>query len=183
MPQQVVRPGGRDADVVGLARHGRRAAAAVLLLRGGRVVGKESRLIERVGGLDDAALLQAFLTQHYLARPELPRLILCARDPADQGPTAEALAAHARHPVELRVARRGRGRRLLAAAERNAAHALEDLEARAAGRRALFSPEVADLQRVLGLSSPPHRVVCFDISNFGPEGAVAAVVASENGRR
>ena len=182
VPQQVVRPGGRDADVVGLARHGRRAAAAVLLLRGGRVVGKESRVIERGGGLDDPTLLQAFLTQHYLARPELPRLILCAHDPADARPTAEALAAHAGHPVELKVAQRGRGRRLLAAAQRNAALALEDLEARAAGRRARFSPEVADLQRVLGLPSPPHRVVCFDISNFGPEGAVAAVVASENGR-
>ena len=182
VPQQVVRRGGRDTDVVGLARHGSRAAVAVLLLRGGRVVGKESRLVDRADALDDAGLLQSFLTQHYLAQTGSPRTLLTGFEPTDAALTAQALSAHAGHPVELRVAQRGRGRQLLATAERNASHALEDLEARSAGRRASFSPEVADLQRVLGLASPPHRVVCFDISNFGPEGAVAAVVASENGR-
>ncbi|HEY6865619.1 MAG TPA: excinuclease ABC subunit UvrC, partial [Candidatus Eisenbacteria bacterium] len=182
VPQQVVRRGGRDADVVGLARHGRRAAVAALLLRGGRVVGKESRILERAEGLDEGTLLQSFMTQHYLARQDVPRVIASAHEPADAGATAEALAVHAGHPVELRVPRRGRSLRLLAAAERNAALALEDLEARAAGRRARFSPLVADLQQALGLPSPPHRVACFDISNLGPEGAVAAVVASEDGR-
>jgi excinuclease ABC subunit C len=67
------------------------------------------------------------------------------------------------------------------AAERNAALALEDLEARSSGRRARFSSEVLELQRVLGLDVPPYRIVCFDVSNLGPEGAVAAVVAGENG--
>jgi excinuclease ABC subunit C len=43
-------------------------------------------------------------------------------------------------------------------------------------------PEVLDLQRALGLVSPPYRIVCFDVSNLGAEGAVAAVVASANGR-
>ncbi len=182
VPQQVVGRGGRDTDVIGFARHGTRAAIAVLLLRGGRVVGKESRLVERADALDDPGLLQSFLTQYYLGQEQVPRMLVTALEAADAAITAQALAAHARHPVELRVGQRGRGRRLIATAERNAAHALEDHEARAAGRRAAFSPEVADLQRVLALPAPPHRVVCFDISNFGPEGAVAAVVASENGR-
>ncbi len=39
-----------------------------------------------------------------------------------------------------------------------------------------------DAQRVLGLPEPPYRIVCFDISNLGAEGAVAAIVASENGQ-
>src|SRR5678809_663643 len=49
------------------------------------------------------------------------------------------------------------------------------------GRRPRFSTEVLDLQRTLGLAVPPWRMICFDISNFGSEGAVAAIVASENG--
>jgi excinuclease ABC subunit C len=39
-----------------------------------------------------------------------------------------------------------------------------------------------ELQKALALAEPPWRMVCFDISNLGDEGAVAAVVASENGR-
>jgi excinuclease ABC subunit C len=181
-PQAVVSPASRDADVVGVARHGRRAAAAILLLRGGRVVGKESRMLERADALDDAAVLAAFVGQHYLARRDLPGRIAVGHPPADSAALAEALTRRAGRRVEITVPRRGRERRLLAIAERNAALALEDAAARAAGRRARFSPEVLDLQKALGLAEPPHRVVGFDISNLGAEHAVAAVVASENGQ-
>src|SRR5439155_22098136 len=58
----------------------------------------------------------------------------------------------------------------------------EDRAARGEGRRAHFSPDVIEVQQALWLAAPPWRVVCFDVSNLGPEGAVAAVVASENGR-
>ena len=73
MPQKVVARGGRDTDVLGVARHARRAAVAALILRGGSVVGKETRLIERAGELDDAAVLHVFLSQHYLA-PRMRRV-------------------------------------------------------------------------------------------------------------
>jgi len=174
---------GRDRDLATRLRGEMdEAAAAVLRLGGGRVVGKESRVLERPEARDDAELLGIFLTQHYLGAAEPPGTILAAVEPADAEVTLAALARHAGRAIELRVARRGRGRRLLAQAERNAAHALEDLEARAAGRRARFSPEALELQRALGLAAPPHLLVCFDISNLGPEGAVAAVVASQDGR-
>lgn len=182
VPQKVVSPSGRDTDVLGLARHGRRAAVAALLLRGGRVVGKETRLLDHADTLEDAALIQQFLVQHYLAGAPVPRRLVTGAPPADLEVTVEALSRRAGHGVELLVPRRGRGRRLVVSAERNAAHALEDLAARAAGRRARFSPEVLELQKTLGLPAPPHRMVGFDVSNLGAEGAVAAVVASENGR-
>jgi excinuclease ABC subunit C len=181
VPQKVVAHGGRDTDVVGLARHGRRAEVAVLLVRGGRVVGKESRSLDRADSLGDAELLESFLSQHYLARRELPLRLVVGEAWTGVPVLAEALERRAGHRVEIVAPRRGRERRLVLAAERNAAHALEDVEARRSGRRARFSPDVLELQKALGLASPPHRMVCFDISNLGGEGAVAAVVASENG--
>jgi excinuclease ABC subunit C len=182
VPQLVVSRTGRAADVIGIARHGRRAAVAVLVLRGGRVVGKETRILDRVEPSDDASLLSEFVAQHYLAKTELPERIATAAAPAEAGIIAEALTSRAGHRVRLLVPQRGRGRRLVDTATRNAALALEDLEARSAGRRARFSTDVADLQRTLGLAEPPFRMVGFDISNLGGESAVAAVVASENGR-
>ncbi len=182
MPQRVVSPTGRDTDVLGLARHGRHAAVAALLLRGGRVVGKETRVLDRADTLGDEELLQQFLAQHYLAGAAVPARIVVAVLPADAEVTLEAVGARAGHRVDLRVPHRGRALALLRSAERNAAHALEDRAARAAGRRARFSPELLELQKALALAEPPWRMVCFDISNLGDEGAVAAVVASENGR-
>jgi excinuclease ABC subunit C len=182
VPQTVVGSRGRDEDVVGLARHGRRAAAAVLLVRDGRVVGKETRLLDRAESRDDAELLESFVVQHYLPRTDLPRRLVAGALPEDPDLLREALSQRAGRRVELVKPSRGRERHLLATAERNAALALEDLEARVAGRRAQFAPEVLELQKALELATPPHRMVCFDVSNLGAEGAVAAVVASENGR-
>jgi excinuclease ABC subunit C len=182
MPQNVVTRGGRDADVLGLARHGARAAVAVLLVRDGHVVGKESRILDHAGERPESELLESFVVQHYLPMVELPRRLVTGLAPEGADVLAEALTARAQHRVELLQPTRGRERRLVGSAERNAALALEDLDARAAGRRARFAPEVVELQKTLALPAPPHRMVCFDISNLGAEGAVAAVVASENGQ-
>ncbi|MEK7330516.1 MAG: excinuclease ABC subunit UvrC, partial [Candidatus Eisenbacteria bacterium] len=182
VPQKVVRASGRDADVLGLARHGRRAVVALLLVRGGRVVGKESRILDRVKAREEADVLASFVAQHYLARTDLPARLVVGVRMEEAALLGEALGRRAGHRVELVLPARGRERQLVATAERNAALALEDLEARAAGRRARFAPEVLALQKTLALDVPPHRVVCFDVSNLGGEGAVAAVVASENGR-
>jgi excinuclease ABC subunit C len=182
VPQKVVGASGRDADVLGLARHGRRAVVALLLVRGGRVVGKESRTLERVEAREEADVMGSFVAQHYLARTDLPRRVVVGVRMEEAALLGEALGRRAGHRVELVLPSRGRERQLAASAERNAALALEDLEARSAGRRARYTPEVLELQKTLALDVPPHRVVCFDVSNLGDEGAVAAVVASENGR-
>jgi excinuclease ABC subunit C len=183
VPQKVVRAtGGSDADILGVARHGDRAAVAALLLRGGRVVGKETRVLERPESYETGDLLHAYVTQRYLGGSGVPRRLVTAAEPAEAALLAEALARHAGHRVDLETPSRGRERRLVAIAERNAAHALEDMAARQAGRRARFSPEILELQQALGLAVPPHRMICFDISNLGGEAPVAAIVASENGR-
>jgi len=181
-PQSVVSPHGRDADVLGVARHGRDAAVAVLLLRGGRVVGKESHLLTRGGDRPASEVLESFVAQHYLTGALVPARVVVAERPVSADALAEALSSHSGHRVEIAAPTRGREHRLVEIAGRNAAHLLEQRAARADGRRARFSPEIVELQRRLDLPSPPHRMICFDISNFGAEGAVAAVVASEDGR-
>jgi excinuclease ABC subunit C len=180
-PQKVVARRG-EADVLGAARHGSRAAVVTLRVRGGRVVGKESRILERAEDVPEPELVASFVSQHYLAQESLPPRIVTGVLPDDAVVLTEALARRAGHRVDLAAPSRGRERRLVASAQRNAALVLEDLDARASGRRARYGPDVLELQRALGLPAPPYRVVCFDVSNLGGEGAVAAVVASENGR-
>jgi len=181
VPQSVVTADPRDTDVLGFARSGDHAAIATLFVREGRVIGKETRLIERAGGSSDAELLEIWVTQHALARTDLPRRVLVSALPEGHEAFAGALTARAERTVELAAPVRGRARRMVEMAERNAVAALEQLAARAAGRRARLSEAVMGLQRELSLPAPPHRMVCFDISNFGGDQAVAAVVAAEDG--
>ncbi|MFN8588252.1 MAG: excinuclease ABC subunit UvrC [Candidatus Eisenbacteria bacterium] len=182
VPQKMVTNDPRDTDVLGVARQGARAVIATLIVRGGRVIGKETRLIEQAEGLDDGALAGIWISQHALSRTDLPRRVLVGMLPESHAALEAALSSRAGHAVELVAPARGRGRRLVEVADRNAGVALEDVLARAAGKRAKFSAATLSLQKELGLPVAPHRMVCFDISNFGPDQAVAAVVASEDGR-
>ena len=182
VPQTMVANDVRDTDVLGIARHGERAAVATLLVRGGRVIGKETRIVDGARGLAEAAILEIWITQHALGRTDLPRRVLVGDLPGNHAALAEALTRRAGHAVELLAPVRGRARRLVVTAEKNAGAALEEMAARGAMRRAKFSPAILALQKELGLPVPPHRMICFDISNFGPDQAVAAVVASEDGR-
>ena len=182
VPQAMMTLHAKDADVLGMARHGERAAVAVLVMRGGRVIGKESRLLDHAAGRSDEALLSSFLSQHYLGVAAPPGRVYLAALPEGADAIRQALETKRGGRVELHVPERGRARSLLRSAERNAAHALAELEARRTGARARFSPSMLELQRELGLERPPWRMVCFDISNLGADQAVAAVVASENGQ-
>ena len=179
VPQKMVTNDPRDTDIVGVARDGDRAAIAVLFVRGGRVIGKDTRIVQHAEGLDAAALLETWISQHALARTDLPRRLLVTGLPESSDVLVAALSARAGHAVEMLAPSRGRGRRLLEVAEKNAAAALAEQRS---GRRKRFSPAIAALQKELGLAHPPHRMICFDISNFGPDQAVAAVVASEDGQ-
>ena len=182
VPQNMVSADGRDTDVIGVARMGRRAAIASLLVRGGRVIGKESRLVERADELSDEQLLHSWVSQQVLARRDLPRRVISGVLPEDAGALAEALSQRAGRQVTWLRPERGRGRALVELAERNAAASLEDLASRQDGRRARLSPEAYALQKELELPTPPYRMICFDISNLGRDQAVAAVVAAEDGR-
>ncbi len=114
----------RDTDVVGVARGGRRAAVAALLVRGGRVIGKESRLVDRASSPPTARLVATWVAQALLA----PRRVLLGALPDDAGVIAEAFGQRAGRAVELTRPERGRGRQLVELAERNAAAALEDVD-------------------------------------------------------
>ncbi|HEY6195226.1 MAG TPA: excinuclease ABC subunit UvrC, partial [Candidatus Eisenbacteria bacterium] len=85
VPQAVVSADPRDTDVLGLARHGARAAIATLFVREGRVIGKETRIVERAHGLDDGGLVETWVTQYALTRSDLPRRVLLAALPEAHG--------------------------------------------------------------------------------------------------
>jgi excinuclease ABC subunit C len=87
VPQAVVSADPRDTDVLGFARHGGRAAIATLFVREGRVIGKETRVVERAQGLDDGALFETWVTQYALTRSDLPRRIAWC---ASTSPTSAA---------------------------------------------------------------------------------------------
>ena len=162
--QVVVSGRAEDQDVLGLHRDGERLTIFVLAIRGGTVRSGESFHFAGQEFPSDE-LLGSFAVQFYASGRDVPRAVLLPLVLEESEALVERLSDLAGHTVELRVPRRGHGRKLAAMAERNARHAFE---AEHSGR----AEREAALERIgkrLRLARTPHRIECFDISHLGGE--------------
>jgi excinuclease ABC subunit C len=126
----------------------------------------------RTSGTEDAAeVLSAFVTQYYLQHAP-PREIVLSHDLADRELIEAVLSEQAGVRVQLRPNVRGDRLRYLALARQNAQLTLSTRLASSASQRARLQA----LQELLGLSVPPQRMECFDISHTQGEATVASCV-------
>ena len=175
--QQVIAGGAdTDLDAVGLATQRGQHCVAVLMIRGGRVLGSRSFSLHVAAATSIAEMLVAFVSQHYLTQPAPAEILLpSVIDGAAAFQTL--LAERAGHPVAIRHAVRGRRRRWIALATENAAAAAA---ARAADRDGMEAQFEA-LAQAFGLPSSPERVECFDISHLAGGETVASCVVFGRG--
>jgi excinuclease ABC subunit C len=176
-PSVVVDVGGGDRDVIGYARDGDDACVAILLVRGGKLVARDHRLLEHASDAPDADVLGAYMVAGYLPRDGRAGEVLVPFEFTDQ-----ALFSHIAAGAKVRTPQRGARREILDIAEQNARHLLEEfkLEGQEADERA--ADPVYDLGLVLGLQRVPRTMVCFDNSTSQGRDNVGSIVWFENGR-
>ena len=175
--QQVDFAGDEHMDAVALYREGETGAAVVLPVRGGAVV-EPVRYTFTARGDENAAVLGRILMRHYAAATP-PGVILLQDMPDDADALVQWLADMRRQgSVELRVARRGTGRSLIAMALRNARQVFD------AHREKLDTSGVAleHLRKLLGMAAVPRRIECFDISIFQGSFAVGSMACFIDGK-
>ncbi|MDO4637578.1 MAG: excinuclease ABC subunit UvrC [Lautropia sp.] len=172
-----------DADIIALAQADGQVCLNLAMVRGGRHLGDKAHFPLHLAGLDEqessAAVLDAFLTQHY-ATGSIPGIIICALKPQDPE-LLDILRTQAGHPVHWVQNPQQDRRRWLMQAQTNAQIALTR-------HLALDSSQLQrtqDLLDVLGLSLEDPatlRIECFDISHTMGEATQASCVVYENNR-
>ncbi len=175
--QKVLSPRGEEQDVFGVSIEGGEANVQVLLIRQGRLVGRESFSFGEglSRGLGD--LLDAVIRQFYLRRRAIPLEVLASHQTEDMEVIGRWLSERAGHRVVIRHPQRGRKARLVQLAVKNAQIALMASVKSAAGREAALK----ELENVLNLSCLPHRIEAFDVSNIQGLLAVGSQVVFEDG--
>jgi excinuclease ABC subunit C len=151
----------RDRDAFGLAREGTRLEVQTLHVRQGKLIGGKAHPFRDVH-LDDAEALASFVGQFYAGERDIPSEVLlpCALEGREA--LEELWAERAGHRVRVLVPRRGEARNLVEMARRNASLALEDRSRRADTR----ARSLEALQGVLGMTSAPRRIECYDVSHL-----------------
>jgi len=163
-----------NADIFGLAREKERVAVYGFFMRKGKVRQAEETVFTGEEDASDASILGRFLSDFYDRASDLPARILLPVAPPMEPDLGVLLSGKKGSRVRMFVPQKGRDRRLVELAERNAEILLK--------KSAEELPSLVQLGEIAGLSSPPLRIEGFDISNTGGEESVGSLVVFERGR-
>ncbi len=174
---------GRDRDVLGLWRIGKSAHIVRLVLRGGKLIDQTSHTLRAHGDTLDSEVIEQFLLQFYPSVDQLPHEVLLPTAPE----CAEALAEGieelqgAERKLVILTPQRGKKKRVIEMAEKNARHAAEKAEIEEMSKRETFAKALPELAEALGLSAPPKRIEGYDISHLQGTHTTASMVVFTNG--
>ncbi|MCF8540847.1 MAG: excinuclease ABC subunit UvrC [Aurantimicrobium sp.] len=178
-----------DADVFGFARDDLSATVQQFIVRGGRVRGVRAWTVDTELDVTSSDLVDSIIRQAFVS-DEIPAPVVILPELPDDAPSLSQWLTERRRDllgkprgaaVRLTVAQRGEARRLLDTVVMNAGEQLIQYKNRRLNDFSTRSQALADIQDALGLSGPPLRIECFDISHLQGTEIVASMVVFEDG--
>ncbi len=162
-------------DYVGYWNAGTAVQMTVLLMRDGRLVGRDVFRMESYSG--EAEFLPEFLARYYGGKNAAPRVLYLpdSADAAQPRALERLLADLTGHAIQVRYPKKGRHARLVSMAAEISRHSLEQGEQ-------VPREGLEGLQQVLGLAVAPHRIEGFDIAHLAGRQTVASLVSFSEGR-
>lgn len=167
-----------DQDIIALACDEDYACFMTFFIRGGKLLGRDERIIENIEGLDHKALLSAFIKQHYVTAEFLPKEIIIQSVYDDYGIIEDYLSKRKGVKVKFIIPKKGEKLKLLRMAEANAFEYLSKFRER-------IDKEVYERKAIQGaleeiVGEEIYRIESFDISNISGVFTVASMVVYEN---
>lgn len=171
-----------NRDLIAVYISGDEAVVTVFCVRGGRLLGREHRLVSGCGDQTAAEILRAFLPEFYSGDRLIPLHIYVRDLPEEQGLLEEILTDRRGGPVHFVVPQRGEKSRMLELAEKNAAM-LMDEEKRSKNRDDDdIRTALEHLRTALDLPYTPRRIECYDISHVQGSYTVGSMIVFIDGK-
>jgi excinuclease ABC subunit C len=182
--QKVVSGKQEDEDVIAFAQdpHTGEACVQVFFIRRGKLIGRESFVLEGVAGDENGELITAFVQQFYDEAAQVPPSILLPKD-LDERVIIEQWLRGKRggQKVMLKTPKRGPKHDLVRMAAENAATTLATLQAQWQADTNRQTEALGQLQEALALQAPPGRIECFDVSTLQGTDTVGSMVVFARG--
>ncbi|MDH5466888.1 MAG: excinuclease ABC subunit UvrC, partial [Candidatus Aminicenantes bacterium] len=162
-----------DIDIFGFSRKGRDAAVFVFFMRTGKVIDSEELFFEAEEDASDQEILSGCLKDFYQSRRDIPKKVLLPISLPGKDQIAKMLSANVHKKIMITSPLKGKNRQLVDMAVTNAQILMRK-------KREGLSPQ-EEARQVFGLSSIPHRIEGYDISNTGGDESVGSLVVFVDG--
>ena len=176
--QVVALPRDFDLDVWGVAYGAVCDVAAVLSIRGGKVVAVDK--VPVACGLDDPDSLESFMYRYYTTHPLVCEEIVCAFE-APAG--LEAALATLGTRVRVLTPQQGVRRQLVDMAVNNAQEYLSRSGEAVTRHENMTVGAAEQLARTIGMTGTIHRMECYDISHISGTDKVGSMVVFTDGEK
>jgi excinuclease ABC subunit C len=163
-----------DEDIFGYARERDDVALYIFLMRKGKVIESDSLFARSNRGVSDVKILSDLILKFYRIRLDIPKTILLPFFPERQKKLLDELKRLKQGPVKFHVPSKGKKKKLIELADKNAANLLY--------KKALDLNPLTELQKQLRLEKVPRRIEGYDISNTGGEESVGSLAVFFDGK-
>ena len=175
-----------DADLFGVAHDELAAAVSLFSVRGGRIRGARSWVVDKeieqpLEELVRQIVLYAYTATDGVEPPSVPKEILVPALPDDASDIEKFLEQSRGSAVSLRVPKRGDKAALADTALENAQHSLALYKTRRTADFTARSEALNSLAKSLNLPEAPLRIECYDVSHLSGTNIVASMVVFEDG--
>ncbi|MFW6111851.1 MAG: excinuclease ABC subunit UvrC [Candidatus Bipolaricaulota bacterium] len=160
-----------------------RGVIQIFFVRSGRISGQDSFDLEFPRQTKRSSILAGFIKKFYANRRVVPAEIYVEEKPEDASTIQTWLTDLRSGRVEFLVPRRGKKRRILEMAKRNAKfNKYSPTNSTSDGKKKVAKQGAEKLKEVLGLPVVPDRIEGYDVSNISGSDSVGSMVVFENGR-
>jgi excinuclease ABC subunit C len=180
--QKVITSEEGNSDVLAIARANNEACIQVFFIRNGRLMGREYFVMEGTEEIPDNEVMGEFIKQFYTQAAVIPDKVLLPNEVEEAQIIRQWLnTRRGGSKVELSVPREGISQELVAMATENAVETLQALRTQWEADKNKQTQALAEIQQALGLTEPPNRIECYDISNTQGTASVGSMVVFEQG--
>jgi len=170
-----------EQDVIAFARDKDQAYVQVFFIRSGKLIGRESFVLQGTNSEEPCQIMSCFIKQFYDSTPYIPPLLLFQYPVEDKTIIENWLQSKRGTRVHIQVPRRGNKKQLVKIVAENAEQGLQQLKIKQLASPSLLATALAEIERELHLPCLPSRIEGYDISNIQGMAAVGSMVVFEKG--
>lgn len=171
-----------EQDAIAFAQDRNETCVQVFLVRGGKLVGRESFTLQGTQYEDAEEVMTSFIKQFYDSSAYIPPLLLLQHPVQDKAIIEDWLQRKRGSRVRITVPQRGSRKQLVDIVAENARQGLEQLRIKQLATSEAASAALDEIENALRLPRSPLRIEGYDISNVQGKAAVGSMVVFEKGK-